>query len=89
MSQRKSIKMISNSVNIPVIACGGVGMASHLPLGITEGNCQAIAAANIFQHTEHSTIAAKSMMIKKGVDVRLNSDVKYEDFNFDHMGRPY
>ena len=85
----KLLKMISNSVNIPVIACGGVGMASHLPLGITEGNCQATAAANIFQHTEHSTIAAKSMMIKKGVDVRLNSDVKYEDFNFDHMGRPY
>ena len=85
----KLLKMVSNSLTIPVIACGGVGNASHLPLGITEGNCQAIAAANIFQHTEHSTIAAKSMMIKKGVEVRLNSDAKYEDFSFDQMGRPF
>ena len=85
----KLLKMVSNSVNIPVIACGGVGNAGHLPLGITKGECQAIAAANIFQHTEHSTIAAKSMMIKKGVEVRLNSDAKYENFSFDQMGRPF
>ena len=83
------LKMVSNSVNIPVIACGGVGSANHLPLGITKGNCQAVAAANIFQHTEHSTIAAKSMMIKQGVEVRLNSSATYKNFDFDYMGRPF
>ena len=60
----------------------------HLASGITEGHCQAVAAANIFQHTEHSTIAAKAMMNKLGAQVRLSSDVKYENFNFDHFGRP-
>ena len=60
----------------------------HLASGIIDGHCQAVAAANIFQHTEHSTIAAKATMNKLGVQVRLSSDVKYENFNFDHFGRP-
>jgi imidazole glycerol-phosphate synthase subunit HisF len=82
------LKLVSSNVNIPVIACGGVGNMSHLVSGITEGGCQAVAAANIFQHTEHSTIAAKSMMKKHGVNVRLSSEVQYEDFEFDYLGRP-
>jgi len=82
------MKKVTNIVNIPVIACGGVGKVEHLSQGITEGGCQAAAAANIFQHTEHSTIAAKSHMLKSGVKVRLSSDVKYDNFIFDRIGRP-
>lgn len=82
------LNLISSSVNVPVIACGGVGNVAHLVAGITEGKCQAAAAANIFQHTEHSTISAKSFMKKAGLPVRLSSDVKYEDFDIDHLGRP-
>ncbi len=82
------LNLVSTSVNVPVVACGGVGKAGHLVDGITKGNCQAVAAANIFQHTEHSTIAAKSFMKKSGLPVRLSSDVKYENFDTDHMGRP-
>jgi imidazole glycerol-phosphate synthase subunit HisF len=82
------LNLISSNVNIPVVACGGVGNMRHLASGITEGHCQAVAAANIFQHTEHSTIAAKAMMNKLGAKVRLSSDVKYENFDFDHFGRP-
>lgn len=82
------LQKVSASVNIPVIACGGVGKVEHLSAGIIEGHCQAAAAANIFQHTEHSTIAAKSHMLKSGVPVRLSSDVKYENFEFDRTGRP-
>lgn len=82
------LKIVSSAVKIPVIACGGVGKVAHLSEGILEGGCQAVAAANIFQHTEHSTIAAKSHMLKSGVSVRLSSDVKYDNFEFDRMGRP-
>ena len=82
------LKSISSNVNIPVIACGGVGKVEHLSEGITIGGCQAASAANIFQHTEHSTIAAKSHMLKSGVPVRLSSDVKYDNFQFDRIGRP-
>ena len=82
------LKMVSAAVSIPVIACGGVGRVAHLSEGIQDGGCQASAAANIFQHSEHSTISAKSHMLKSGVDVRLSSDVKYDDFEFDRIGRP-
>ncbi len=82
------LQKVSSAVKIPVIACGGVGIPSHLSDAILEGGCQAAAAANIFQHTEHSTIAAKSHMVKSGVKVRLSSDVKYENFQFDRKGRP-
>lgn len=80
---------VSSSLKIPVIACGGVGKAADLAAGVLKGGCQAVAAANIFQHTEHSTIAAKSHLLRSGVPVRLSSNVKYEDFKFDLMGRPY
>lgn len=82
------LKAVSEVMNIPVIACGGVGKVEHLSQGIIKGGCQAVAAANIFQHTEHSTIAAKSHMLRSGVPVRLSSEVKYENFKFDRMGRP-
>lgn len=82
------LNLVSSNVNVPVIACGGVGTMQHLVNGITQGHCQAVAAANIFQHTEHSTIAAKAMLSKAGVGVRFGSDVKYKDFDFDHLGRP-
>jgi len=83
------LKKVSSSVRIPVIACGGAGKVDDLPIAIKEGDCQAVAAANLFQHTEHSTIAAKSRLVRENVPIRLSSDVKYENFNFDIMGRPF
>ena len=82
------LNAISSVVTIPVIACGGIGNVMQLADGISKGNCQAVAAANIFQHSEHSTIAAKAYMHKAGINVRLNSEVKYENFDFDYLGRP-
>ena len=83
------LNSVSSRLKIPVIACGGVGQVADLAKGVLDGQCQAVAAANIFQHTEHSTIAAKTHLLRSGVQVRLSSNVKYEDFKFDIMGRPY
>ena len=83
------LSLVSSSVNIPVIACGGVGKIEDLSEGILSGNCHAVSAANIFQHTEHSTILAKANMKKNGIPVRVNSKINYDDQNFDHLGRPY
>lgn len=83
------LKSVSSNLKIPVIACGGVGKVTDLAAGVLEGQCQAVAAANIFQHTEHSTIAAKSHLKRSGVPVRLSSSVRYEDFKLDFMGRPF
>ena len=83
------LEMVSTCVKIPVIALGGVGRFEHLADAILEGKCQAVAAANIFQHMEHSTIAAKAQMLTAGLNVRLSSEVKYKDFSLDILGRPF
>jgi len=80
------IQSIAKAVGIPVIACGGVGNMEHFAQGIQAG-ASAVAAANIFQHTEHSTILAKAHMLKSGIDVRLDSAATYEDREFDENGR--
>jgi imidazole glycerol-phosphate synthase subunit HisF len=80
------IELVSHAVDIPVIACGGVGNFEHFASGITAG-ASAVAAANIFQHIEHSTILAKAHMINAGIDVRLDSQAKYDNREFDGNGR--
>lgn len=79
----------SSQLQIPVIALGGVGRFEHLSAAVSQGGCQAVAAANIFQHMEHSTIAAKAQMKRDGLNVRLSSEVQYEDFSLDILGRPF
>lgn len=83
------LRSVSDSVSIPVIALGGIGRFDQLVEGATTGGCQALAAANIFQHMEHSTIAAKAQMKSANLNVRLSSEVKYENFELDFLGRPY
>ncbi len=83
------LKRVTDAVKIPVIACGGVGTSFHFSEAVLKAKCSAVSAANIFQHTEHSTIAAKAMLIKDGLNIRLNGEVNYKDFEFDEMGRPY
>ena len=85
----KLLRSVSDSVSIPVIALGGIGRFDQLADGATKGKCQALAAANIFQHMEHSTIAAKAQMRQAKLNVRLSSEVKYENFDLDFLGRPY
>jgi len=83
------LNLISQNLEIPVIAIGGVGKISDLSEGILQGGCHAVAAGNIFHHTEHSTIAAKSKLLSDGIDVRLASEVKYKNFKLDSMDRPF
>lgn len=81
------IRSITEAVDIPVVACGGVGNFGHFAPGIIEGGASAVAAANIFHHIEHSTIFAKAHMLKNGIDVRLDSQAKYDNREFDEDGR--
>jgi len=81
------IRRVSGSVSIPVVACGGVGNHAHFAPGIVEGGASAVAAANIFHYTEHSTIVAKAHLLKYGIDIRLDSTAKYEGREFDESGR--
>lgn len=42
------IKCISDSVNIPVIACGGAGNFNHFAIAVNEGHASAVAAGSLF-----------------------------------------
>jgi imidazole glycerol-phosphate synthase subunit HisF len=61
---------ISDAVNVPVIASGGVGNLQHLVDGIVEGKADAVLAASIFHFGEHTVPEAKQFMAEHGVTVR-------------------
>ncbi len=63
-------RMISESVNVPIIASGGVGTLEHLADGVTEGGADGVLAASIFHFREHSVAEAKSVMAAAGITVR-------------------
>ncbi len=63
-------RALSDSVQIPVIASGGVGTLDHLVEGIRDGHASAVLAASIFHFGEFSIIEAKAHMAAAGVAVR-------------------
>lgn len=77
------IKKVSDAVNIPVIAAGGVGFPEDFLQGFGKGGAAAAAAANYFSFTEHSPIIVKSYLANKGIDIRLDTQANYKDFNTD------
>jgi len=64
-------KKISNLVNVPVIASGGVGNLEHLYQGIKIGKASAVLAASIFHFGEHTILEAKQYLDSKGIPVRI------------------
>jgi cyclase len=64
-------RAVSEAVNVPVIASGGVGNLQHLADGIIEGKADAVLAASIFHFGEHSVQEAKLHMQTQGIEVRL------------------
>ncbi|NVK02681.1 MAG: imidazole glycerol phosphate synthase subunit HisF [Oceanospirillaceae bacterium] len=62
---------VSEAVNIPVIASGGVGNLDHLVDGCIEGKADAVLAASIFHFNEYSVPQAKAYMRERGIEVRL------------------
>ena len=65
------ISKISDKVNIPLIASGGVGNLDHLVDGIKTGNASAVLAASIFHYGKYSVKEAKEYLDSKGIPVRI------------------
>jgi len=63
------IRNVCDRVQIPVIAFGGVFRWKHMLDGLAAG-ADAVAAANIFHYTEHSTIYAKRYLADHGIPIR-------------------
>jgi cyclase len=67
----KLTRTLSDAVEVPVIASGGVGKPKHMAEGILEGRASAVLAASIFHFGEYSIKETKKIMQEQGVTVRL------------------
>lgn len=64
-------RAISDAVDVPIIASGGVGNLDHLVDGVQKGGADAVLAASIFHFGEYSVNQAKHYMADHGIEVRL------------------
>ncbi|MBC8513544.1 MAG: imidazole glycerol phosphate synthase subunit HisF [SAR86 cluster bacterium] len=64
-------KAVSDAVDVPLIASGGVGNLSHLSEGVIDGGADAVLAASIFHFGEFTVEEAKKAMRENGIEVRL------------------
>ena len=62
---------ISDAVEVPVIASGGVGTLDHLVEGVRDGGANAVLAASIFHFGLYSISEAKTHMMAAGIPMRL------------------
>ncbi len=64
------LQLVSNQVECPVIACGGVGEWSHFEEAFNKTNVDAVSAANIFHYIDQSVFLAKKYLYEKDLNVR-------------------
>src|SRR6266705_2938411 len=63
-------RAVTDAVDVPVIASGGVGTLQHLVDGIIVGGADAVLAASIFHYGEFTVAQAKQAMAQAGIEVR-------------------
>ncbi len=63
---------VSDAVQIPVIASGGVGGLQDLADGIKLGRADAVLAASIFHYGQHTIAEAKQFMAAQQIPMRLS-----------------
>ena len=63
-------RAISDAVEVPIIASGGVGNLDHLVDGVLQGGADAVLAASIFHYGEYTVLQAKQRMQREGIEVR-------------------
>jgi len=65
-------RLISSSVNIPVIASGGAGIPEHLFQVLTDGLADAALIASMTHYGTYTIEEIKSFLHDKGTKVRMN-----------------
>ena len=69
-------RAVTQAVDVPVIASGGVGTLDHLSDGVLLGGADAVLAASIFHFGEFSIAQAKAAMASRGVRVRPTNSTR-------------
>jgi len=67
------LRMMAETVSVPIIASGGAGTLEHLRDGILEGHASAVLAASIFHDGTYRIGDAKAFLAKSGIPMRLPS----------------
>ena len=65
------LSTVSSSIDIPVIASGGVGNLEHFAEGVLEGGASALLAASIFHFGEYSIKDVKTYLAEQNIAVRI------------------
>lgn len=65
------VKLISDAVNIPVVASSGAGAVEHFSEVFNNTNASAALAAGIFHRKEVPVQAVKEHLLKEGIEVRI------------------
>ena len=63
-------RAVTDAVDVPVIASGGVGTLQDLVDGVLIGGADAVLAASIFHYGEFTLGQAKQAMLQAGIEVR-------------------
>jgi len=66
-----ALAVLSEIVNIPIIASGGAGTVQHFIDAFTEGKADAALAASVFHFGEIGILDLKRALKNNRVDVRL------------------
>lgn len=64
-------RAVSQAVEVPVIASGGVGTLDHLYEGVVNGKADAVLAASIFHFGDYSIAQAKEYLAARGLPIRV------------------
>jgi cyclase len=64
-------RAVSDAVEVPVIASGGVGNLQHLADGVIKGRASAVLAASIFHFGTYTICQAKEYLAERGIPVRI------------------
>ena len=64
-------RAMSDALDVPIVASGGVGNLEHLADGILQGRADAVLAASIFHYGEYTVRQAKEHLSRRGIEVRL------------------
>jgi cyclase len=64
-------RVISDAVDLPVVASGGAGKLEHFYQGVVEGGARILLAASVFHFRTFSIREVKEYLAKKGIRVNI------------------